>query len=262
MKLYSKILFLILTFSAVTFSGCEKIIVVDLNSKEPQIVIEGKLTDQSEPFEVRITKTVNFDEFNIFPPVSGATVKLRDNTGIEMALSETSPGIYKTNTMKGVSGRTYYLSVVSEGTTYSAESTMPQPVIPDTVILREIQFIGSVYKVVTLTFQDPKGIENYYRFIEHINGMKMSSIFIENDKNSDGLVVSYTLFDFNTELKKDDRLDIDLLCIDKASYLYFYSLNQASSGMTTPANPVSNFSNGALGYFSAYSVRTKTLIIP
>jgi hypothetical protein len=54
-----------------------------------------------------------------------------------------------------------------------------------------------------------------------------------------------------------------LQCIGNGAYEYFSTLSQSSSGMqsSTPSNPASNFSNGALGYFSAYSVRSETIIV-
>lgn len=51
-----------------------------------------------------------------------------------------------------------------------------------------------------------------------------------------------------------------LQAIDKSVYDYFSSLNKLSAGginsSATPANPVSNVSGGALGYFSAHGERT------
>jgi hypothetical protein len=54
--------------------------------------------------------------------------------------------------------------------------------------------------------------------------------------------------------------------IDKATYDYFYTLrdvlssDQAATSLA-PANPNTNLTNGSLGYFSAYTVDTKTIIL-
>lgn len=49
------------------------------------------------------------------------------------------------------------------------------------------------------------------------------------------------------------------------AYGFFYTLNINShnEGMMsgTPANPISNITGGALGYFCASSVKTKTLVV-
>jgi len=51
-----------------------------------------------------------------------------------------------------------------------------------------------------------------------------------------------------------------MICNDAAVYKYWYSLNDGATGTgqsASPANPVTNISGGALGYFSAQTVRTK-----
>jgi hypothetical protein len=56
-----------------------------------------------------------------------------------------------------------------------------------------------------------------------------------------------------------------MLGIDEAVYKYWYSLhfNGGDGGnIATPANPVTNISGGALGYFSAQTVDRKTVIAP
>jgi hypothetical protein len=53
--------------------------------------------------------------------------------------------------------------------------------------------------------------------------------------------------------------------MDKPNYNYFFSLENASDGgpfSATPANPVTNIDNGALGYFGAYLKDTVGLIVP
>jgi hypothetical protein len=51
--------------------------------------------------------------------------------------------------------------------------------------------------------------------------------------------------------------------IDRPVYDYFNQLATNTNGQgATPANPVSNFSGGCLGYFSARSTDVKTVIIP
>jgi hypothetical protein len=51
-------------------------------------------------------------------------------------------------------------------------------------------------------------------------------------------------------LHDGDQLHIEVRSIDKNVYNYLYSL-QIMDNTTT--NPIANFTNGALGYFSAYS---------
>jgi hypothetical protein len=54
-------------------------------------------------------------------------------------------------------------------------------------------------------------------------------------------------------------------CIDGPVYDYFFSLNSIQGngpgGGTTPTNPVSNISGGALGYFSAFTVQKVSAVV-
>lgn len=56
-----------------------------------------------------------------------------------------------------------------------------------------------------------------------------------------------------------------MLCISPEVYKYWYSLNAGATGgnnAASPANPVSNISGGALGYFSAQTAQTKYIDVP
>jgi glutaminase len=52
-------------------------------------------------------------------------------------------------------------------------------------------------------------------------------------------------------------------CIDRDVHTYFNSLNQLQNNQAgTPTNPISNIKGGALGYFSAHSLRSRKVVIP
>lgn len=249
--------------SALIFSSCQKVIDIDLNSKDPQIVIEANLSDQPGPYTVLITQSVNFSDDNSFPGVSGAAVVISDNLGNTENLAEISPGVYQTSTTQGVAGRTYYLSVTANGKTYTAESTMPSLITLDSLVVESGSSFGGTAYYIIPQWQDPLGTGNYYRCIEYVNHVRVAGSFLYDDAFSDGLVNGQPLLDFTTELEPGDTVDVDFQCIDKATYLYFYSMSQTANNQTAaPANPVSNLSNGALGYFSAHTVRRKTAVIP
>ena len=46
----------------VAFTSCQKVINIDLNTTDPQYVIEGEITNEARPYQIKITKTVNFSE--------------------------------------------------------------------------------------------------------------------------------------------------------------------------------------------------------
>lgn len=245
-------------------SSCQKEIDVDLNSKSPQIVIEAEISDQPASCKVKLTKTVNFNETNSFPAVTGAVVRISDDIGNSEILTETSSGIYSSSTLQGVPGRTFTLEITSNGKNYIAISKMPEPTNIDTLKV-ENSFFGSD-RFVNVEFQDSAGIENYYRIIQEVNGIAKTNIFLASDYLQDGDLLSQILFSRGSDsLVSGDSVAVLLQSIDKGVYEYFRTLSELSYGggqTTTPANPLSNFTNGALGYFNAYSVRSKTIVIP
>jgi len=264
-KTYSAVFFLILLLLTGLWS-CQKVINVDLNSASPKIVIDGNVTDQPGPYTVTLSQTVNFDETNIFPPVSGALIVINDNTGTSDTLKETTPGTYQTSKLQGVSGRTYTLTVVTNNITYTATSSMPMPVEIDTLTLKNSP--RSTKKLVSVTFTDPAGISNYYHFVEqiiniHITGKPYIPTLgsVTSDRLLDGTERSFLLGRGATDLTAGDSVLVSLQCVDKNVYNYFRTAQQQGDMSTTLSNPVSNISNGALGYFSACTVRTKMIVV-
>ncbi|HBX51788.1 MAG TPA: DUF4249 domain-containing protein [Bacteroidales bacterium] len=264
------IAFVILIVVSFLISSCEKVININLNAKAPQIIIEGIITDQPEPYTVSLTQTVNFDESNNFPPVSGATVIISDNSGYSEILTETTPGIYTTSAIQGTAGKIYTLKVTANGKEYTGVATMPPPVNIDTLTITSVNTPKGSNKTIYVNFTDPTGINNYYRFIKIINGTAQSSIFITDDLLKDGNIINQPLLSRGQDevkIKSGDMVSVVCQTIDKNVYNYFRSLLQLSTGgminqSSSPANPLSNFNNGALGYFNACAVTSKTIVIP
>lgn len=260
----------ILLVAAVGFTSCEKVIDIDLNDVEKKYVIEGVLTDQEGSAVVQLSQTKNFSDDNQFVGVTGATVTVADNEGNTTTLQETAAGVYGSGSLTGESGKTYKLTVELGGTTFTASSIMPAKVNLDSLYITEDYFFGEVRKTVNVQYQDPPGLGQSYRFVEYVNGAKENRIFIRNDDYTDGNESTVKLLspddDDEDELKSGDLIKVDMLCVDAQVYKYWYSFitggAEGGSNNASPANPVSNISGGALGYFSAHTLQTKTVKVP
>jgi hypothetical protein len=261
----------ILIMISITYS-CQKVINVDLNDAAPQLVIIGTVTDQPGPYTVTLSQTVNFSDDNVFPAVSGAKVIISDNVGNTETLVETSSGNYTSSTIQGVAGRTYSISVTSNGKNYNAISTMPSAVAIDSLTIDSTSSKGGGFgksktgnKSVNVLFKDPLGVANYYRFVEIVNGIQKNDFFITSDKFKDGANINYNISIRDSTLYSGDSVTVILQSIDVNVYEYFRTLIQTSTGSglqtSTPGNPTTNLSNNALGYFSAGSVRSKKILI-
>jgi hypothetical protein len=128
----------------------------------------------------------------------------------------------------------------------------------------------STKRYITIGYSDPPGIPNYYRWVQYVNGRQEKSIFTASDEFTDGLKIrgqlNYTndTDDPNRDIKTGDSVRIDMLNLDSAVYQYWFSLRRNASGSgntATPANPTSNISGGCLGYFSAQSVSSRSLLV-
>jgi hypothetical protein len=263
----NKKLFIIHFSLFIILTSCQKVVNIDLNSSSPAIIIEANIVSEKGPYTVKITKSANYNQSNDFPAVSGAIVTLSDNAGNSENLIETSSGFYTTSSTQGVPGRTYTLTVVTDGKKYTATCSMPIPVdIISLSVVKSEGFRGKqTLRDVKVLFQDPPGIDNYYRFVEYDNGKPFQDIRTMSDRLYDGGLMSNTIRNDQDSVYAGDTIKVDLESIDEAMYLYYRELNRNihNGGLSaSPANPTSNFDNGAMGYFNAYSLTSKKTVIP
>jgi hypothetical protein len=244
------------------FTACEKVLDIDLKDAEPRIVIEGNVTDQPGPYQVKLTKSVSFSDPNVFPTVTGAQVTISDNAGNVETLTETEAGTYKTTNLQGVPGRNYFLKVVAEGQEYNAVSSMPAAIQIQQITIEKFEF-NTDEVVPKIKFQDPAGVKNFYRAIYIVNGIASDNLFFLDDQFQDGSLIEGTLFDPDMRLKSGDVVTVILQCIDENNLNYLREEDLiGSSQSASPANPTSNISNNALGYFSAHTLSTATIPVP
>jgi hypothetical protein len=151
--------------------------------------------------------------------------------------------------------------VVTGGKTYTANSKMPDVLTMDYLDVTFFPFGVDTFINVTPVRLDQAGISNYYSFDIIINDTLQKGIYLQNDQFADGNYMYEPLFGPN--FNKLDTVTIRMANIDRPVYDYFNQLATNTNGQgATPANPVSNFSGGCLGYFSARSTDVKTVIIP
>lgn len=238
---------------AISFVSCEKVIDINLNDQDPQIVVEGNITNQPGPYTVSLTKTVNFSSSNEFPPVQQAIVKISDGTITEQ-LTEVSPGLYQTQQIVGTEGKTYVLLIETGGKTITAQSTMPAAVNLDSITFIQSAFASQTNPeyIPIPHFKDPATPGNFYRFKQRVNDTIDKSFLVDSDVLINGLAYQRPIFSQGVSMRAGDSLHLEFQCIDKPLYTYFTAINANAS--TTPANPTSNVVS-ALGFFSAHTTQ-------
>lgn len=265
MKYLVKIFFLTVLSAALT--SCEKVVELRPADDVDKYVIEGTITNQPGTCSVLISKTKDFNDDNTYGGVSKAIVEI-ENNGKVITLPETGSGVYTTSAINGTPGQTYRLKVTIDGKQFTSFSTMPDPVQLEDFYMKPADF-DTLRTIAYVKYKDPAEVKNYYWFEVFINDKKQRNYGLSNDDFTTGQIINSPLVFENTtknrskDLKKGDKLGVIMHSIDAPIYLYLFSLSGAdgAGNGAAPANPISNITGGALGYFSAHTVQSKDLVI-
>jgi hypothetical protein len=253
----------------ILLTSCENVIEIELNYMEPKLVIEGVINDFDKQCIIKLSKTADYFNQKTNPAVSDAVITLNDNAGTIVNFNEIEPGIYMEESVRAKSNTNYTLKILSEGDEYVANATIPQKVDIDslTCLYNSESILYEVGYVVSCHFSDPEEFRNFYRLktynISDRTKAKNSKDLYNDDLfngNHVKLPWSYDVY------QQFDTVVVELYTLDMQTYDYYKTLFPISGGaemmsMTTPANPNTNISNGALGYFGAYTISSDTIII-
>jgi hypothetical protein len=275
------------TKTAIYFIGslllvsCEEVITLNLENSEPHIVIESVITDEKNTFSVKISKSSDFYSQEYYETVDSATVIISDNNGFIDTLNKMGKGKYSSNLVSGKIGTTYKLKVINDGISYQAVNTLPNKTVLENLDYEWIEYPQTSGYLVNMYFTDMPGIKNYYR----IKVWRTNSLFknervgleylLYDDKIFDGKKTKLPALRGTRLLNEGDTATIELYSISKETYDYYNTLQSIIAtdrsvlgkaqtmieGTSAPANPITNFDNGALGYFGAYCVSRKTIVI-
>lgn len=131
-----KIKFLTIIAIIALIAGCKEEFVLSNSSYEERVVIEGFVTNSSEPYSIHVSKTSKINSTEKVP-YSNCVVTILDNLGNVEDLTETEPGIYITSVggIKGEIGNNYKLIVLTpNGDRYESEyETMLAPLEIDSI---------------------------------------------------------------------------------------------------------------------------------
>lgn len=253
--------------------SCTERIDIQLDESSVRLVVEGSVTTDTVAHKVILSKSTSYYYSQKAPTVSGASVSITGG-GSTVQLREETPGVYVTDsTFFGVVGETYELDIrlaspVGGFTEYSATSLMNIAVSIDSLeLLFHPDWSEDGFWEVKCFFQDPQEAD-YYRFLVSRNGKLLTDTldewFVTDDRFFSGGYVDGTtvaVLDQGSEDEKladGDNIKIELNCIGR-DYAGFLGEAQSelmgSNPLFTgpPANVTGNISNGAIGFFAAYT---------
>jgi len=269
MKKLIYILIVVLAF----VSSCTEPYDVTLDSTHIRLVVQGSISDIRKAHQVSLTKSADYFSNRPADRVTGATVTISDGENI-FNLNEISDGLYETDTMAGVFGKTYTLTISTEGEVYTSSCYLNYCAPIDSIHFGYYDF-GENSKDTTvyilLNALEPATPDNYYLWNVYKNGILESDTLHEVIFSDDIFVNGNYMYDVMVQwlesAKAGDTVTLEMQAITEE---YFDYINQVlavtvwNSGPFggPPANPKGNISNGAMGFFLAYSVETITAIVP
>jgi hypothetical protein len=264
MKMKSTILLLFVAAVA-TLSSCEKVVNVDLNKAEDKYVIEAPLYEGDHPFKVRIFKTTDYYGISKQVGVNDAKVVIVGN-GDSIVVPPIAEGEYELSSYQAIAGEEYQLSVRSGEKLFSATTTIPPHLAVDSIgyEFKEADFQNEGFEI-HFAFLDPAQQQNNYRIKLTVNDTvqtRAEDLFLFDDKYNDGKPVKVGP---GKRFKNGDRIEAELLSLDRQTYSYFMGLYDVLNNQNgpAPANPVTNIQGGALGYFGGFtSLKKGLLVIP
>lgn len=282
-----KSIFLPLFVSLIAFSGCEKIIELDVPESEPRLIIESGISTDTAFWKVKLTMTQAYFNQDDKGFVNNALVTISDNVGNIDTLFLRDTGLYVSKTTKTcVVGRAYTLRVLHNGVVHQATEVCPYQ--------EPISFLMSFELPERNGFIDP----GFYVFEKAKENEAEGDFYLwkvyRNDSLQDdfGYVLDTDEFRetsyFNINIDPDDPLKdqdknilprpfpfefevgdtarVEQYRVSKAYYYFLVELqNQVSRSGTPfdppPVNPRTNITGGGFGFFSVSNVSKDSLVV-
>ncbi len=282
----------------ILFAGCEKTIVLNPESRQPLLVVDGSIEDGKPPIVFLSTSLDYFGQINAqilaSSLVTNATVSITDGTDtseLKKYLLPLGGGYnlvyYTTDTTNqaaeilGMPGKDYKLSIRYNNELYTATTNLPFITKTiDSLWWKPAPFNEDSSKVVLMfKVTDPPGFGNYIRYFTRVNsGQFLPGQFsVFDDQVIDGTTYSIQVdqgIDRNNlpnekdygYFKRGDTITVKFANISKSTFDFWRTLEFGYSNVgnpfSSPTKILGNVSNNALGAFCGYGVQYKTLIVP
>jgi hypothetical protein len=257
----------------IALPGCTERMELTLDESYERLVVDGAITNEAGTHMVKLSKTGSFLGGDPDVVISGANVTISDgDTTYDLTESSSQPGTYCTDPdVIGGAGKTYSLNIglpvaVAGQQNYSASSNMKA--------IGTIDSIGIFYNdrwdawEIQCWARDPVTTD-FYIFDIFRNNILLTDTLSEkfvvddilyNGKYTNGVTVGFLDNKHeDQQIKSGDTITLRMSSITE-EYANFIWQAQMESGYSNPlfsgppANIKGNISNGAIGFFAAYSI--------
>jgi uncharacterized protein DUF4249 len=261
----------------IALAACTEKIDVKLDETYTRLVVEGSITDDTCKHQIKLSTTSSYFYNQPAPIVSDAQVSISDGENI-FQLSETEQaGLYETQEMAGIIGKTYTLNIelaaeINGHKTYTSSDKMMTIGQIDSINL----FYNDNWEVweIQLYAQEPP-TEDFYMFrwmknnvmiTDTIDEINVSDDSFFNGSYANGIGVGWLSDERDDEKPMPGDTITLIMSTTTEDYANFVWDVQDETGYNNPlfsgppANIPSNISNGALGFFAAFPNRRSSMI--
>jgi hypothetical protein len=278
-----QIVYLLLVY--LLFAGsCDNPLAMDMPESETMLVVEGWI-EQGKSARILLSRSapyfadIDSNSLRQFA-VTTAKVSLIHEADTEILALKSSdtyfpPYVYYGTSIKGEPGHTYTIEIRSKGFVYSAVTSIPPVVKPDSVWFKKADNSDTLGLIHILLHDDPSEI-NYYRILTLRLGKDkkftptFTSVFSDRMFNGKTLEIplsrgNSSLLDFenNRYFETNDTIVLKFCSIDRQQFEFWNAIQgeiQSSSNPFAVTNTEiqSNIENG-LGIWGGYSASYDTV---
>lgn len=266
--------YILLLFIFLLNSSCRELTTLDLPAQEPNLIVEGYLHDGPGPHSVRLTLTQDYFSQAPVPLVEDAIVSISDDAGNNELLRYEGNGVYATESLEGVAGRSYNLQIDWAGQEYVASGTLTPKADVDSLSVAYFDAIPPVLDAgyyITFYGRIPARAADYYRVKVYQNDSlynDRTDLLIPDSRFVPDTIIQQLLYPFEL----GDTVKVELYSLDAPMYRYYQELisllfNDGGLFSPPPRNPTTNIRNktnpdrSPLGFFQVSSFDGGTIII-
>lgn len=280
----------------VILCSCEKDIDFNLKESEPVLTVDAQI-ENGQPPVVVLTKSFSFYQQLDAGLLSSSFVRnaevILNNGTVSHRLKEyavplalgyaayyySTDSANLTTAFTGELGKSYTLTILSEGKEYNAVTDIAAAVnFPDSVWFQQApQNPDSNKRVMYIRATDPPGRGNYVRYFTKKN----REPFLPGENVFDDQVIDGSTYQIqlpqgvnrndpadedSSFYAKGDTVTLKFCAINKAAYTFWttweFAYQSIGNPFAQPNKVIGNISNGALGVFTGYAAGYRTVIAP
>lgn len=268
---------------AFSFVACQE----EYEERREEIVVEGWIESGSAPVVILTktftvsTKEMTDEEDTIVLPWGKVTVSDGEQSVVLTGSYDdryVPPYTYTTSRMRGVPGRTYYLTVEYGDRVVTSHTTIPVPDTLEALRVTPCEEVDSMYQI-TAYFDDDSSTKDYYMFLTRIfnreNRYYPSFLSVVDDDyltqhNQQVVQPGIHLLTgednrYRPYYRETDSVQVKFAKVDETTYHIYKSYSEMLALTANPifSSDISMITNiqGGLGYWCGYGVTKYNVVI-